>query len=218
LIEPSETSSYKQIAFLFYILAPLYDLGVKVITFNSISKLKRLIASRSVTSSSDVVLDVATGTGLIAVELSKIAREVYGVDLSKAMLKMALRKSREAKSENLYLTIADAEHLPFRSEVFSASTCSFSMHHFQRPVKAFKEIFRTIKPHGRIVFLDTLNSDSFISKIIFALYWIFIELGTSRHLTIPEWRSLFRKMELTDIRIEIFGLFLLISGEKTLSH
>lgn len=208
---------YRYITFLFKILSPFYDVNVKLITFNLISKLKRRSVTFAITTSSDEVLDVATGTGLIALELSKVAQQVYGVDLSKSMLKLTLKKAKAAKLRNLNLIIADAERLPFRSEVLDASTCSFAMHHFQSPTKALKEILRTIKPYGRIVFLDMVNPDSFVSKIMFTLYWMFIELGTSRHLTIQEWRSLFRKMRLSNIRAETFGLFLIARGEKTLA-
>jgi len=205
---------YRRITLLFKILSPFYDVSVKLITFNLISKLKRRTITLAITTSSDEVLDVATGTGLIALELSKVAKQVYGVDLSKSMLKLTLKKAKAARLENMHLIIAEVEHLPFRSELFNASTCSFAMHHFQSPTKALKEMLRTIKLHGRMVFLDVVNPDSFVSKIMFTLYWMFIELGTSRHLTIQEWRSLFRKMRLNNIRTETFGLFLIASGEK----
>ena len=90
----------------------------------------------------DRVLDLATGTGVVANELSERGCNVTGVDLSKAMLTRARRRVPEA-----VFRVAAPEALPFASASFDAATCAQSVNWFDSP-RALAEIVRVLRPGG----------------------------------------------------------------------
>lgn len=107
-------------------------------------------------SPSDTVLDIATGIGFVAGALTGAAREVVGIDLTRAMLKKASQKRRERRLENLSLVLGDVETLPFEHESFDVVLSRYAVHHFPDPGKAFREIFRVCRKSGRVITDDII--------------------------------------------------------------
>jgi ubiquinone/menaquinone biosynthesis C-methylase UbiE len=104
---------------------------------------------------SDSVLDVGTGTGVVALQAAQKVGEggkVHGIDLSEGMLGMA-----EAKAEKLGLkqrvefSRMDAEELQFEVGTFGSVVSLFALLHFPSPLRALEEIFRVMRPGGRLV-------------------------------------------------------------------
>lgn len=93
----------------------------------------------------DYVLDVATGPGALAAELTKRGARSIGVDLSPRMIELARQLYPGIEFQE-----ADVEHLPFENKTFDAVVCSFGLGHFPRPEVAVSECIRTLKPNGRI--------------------------------------------------------------------
>ena len=104
------------------------------------------------------VLDVATGTGLVAFALlEQISGEGYviGVDFTDAMLARAAEQ-KESNGQatggaRMALAAADAAHLPFPDGAFTVVSCRFSVHHFTHAVPAMREMGRVLAPGGRLV-------------------------------------------------------------------
>ncbi|MFQ6056814.1 MAG: class I SAM-dependent methyltransferase [Methanosarcinales archaeon] len=119
----------------------------------------KLIVDLSNVSKEDKVLDVATGTGFLAYEFAKTAKEVIGVDITKEMLVYAEKTKEEEKVENVTFKIADAESLPFRDNFFDIVSCRYSFHHFLNPLKSVEEMSRVCKPYGKIVLVDMISSE-----------------------------------------------------------
>lgn len=111
------------------------------------------------------VLDVACGTGDMAVELLRQGCSVTGVDLSKEMMAIAKRKAPQAE-----YSLADVERLPFGDATFDAVTCAFGVRNFVHLEQGLGEMLRVLKPGGRMVILELATPDSAIIRPFYNLY------------------------------------------------
>ncbi|WP_228389496.1 demethylmenaquinone methyltransferase [Cumulibacter manganitolerans] len=96
------------------------------------------------------VLDLACGTGVSTVELSKSGAYAVGADLSFGMLAAGLRGSAVQRS-GVPLIAGDALHLPFADAAFDAVTISFGLRNVVRTEEALREMARVVRPSGRLV-------------------------------------------------------------------
>ncbi|MEE8387431.1 MAG: class I SAM-dependent methyltransferase [Acidiferrobacterales bacterium] len=102
----------------------------------------------------DKILDIATGTGVVATTLAKAIEpgRVHAIDLSEGMLDQ-LEKSMEKQGlTNIDVHVMDAESLEFRKEYFDTVVCSFGLFFLADMLAALKEWVRVIKPGGSIMF------------------------------------------------------------------
>ena len=111
------------------------------------------------------VLDVACGTGDMALLLAERGATVTGVDISEEMLEIARLK---VKGERL--KVADAEHLPFEDNTFDAVTCAFGVRNFVHLEQGLSEMLRVLKPGGRMVILELSTPDNPLVKPFYNLY------------------------------------------------
>jgi ubiquinone/menaquinone biosynthesis C-methylase UbiE len=95
------------------------------------------------------VLDVGCGTGLLFGHLVSKVESLVGTDLSKQLLLRA--KARAEKHENVHLVQADADHLPFRNNLFSAILAITVLQNMPRPLETIREAKRTGKHCASIV-------------------------------------------------------------------
>ena len=123
------------------------------------------------------VLDVACGTGDMAVELLRQGCSVTGVDLSKEMMAIAKQKAPQAE-----YSLADVERLPFGEASFDAVTCAFGVRNFVHLEQGIKEMLRVLKPGGRLVILELATPDSPIIRPFYNLYTRHIIPWLGQHL------------------------------------
>jgi len=107
------------------------------------------------------VLDVATGTGDLALELARRVRpggEVVGADFAERMLELArakvARKPAEAQSVYPRFEWADAMALPYAEDSFDAATVGFGARNFEDLARGLAEMVRVVRPGGRVVVLE----------------------------------------------------------------
>ena len=105
------------------------------------------------------VLEVATGPGHVAMAFAKVAREVIGVDLTEAPLKIAQRMRDERGLKNLSFRIGDAEQLPFSDHEFDVVLCRFAVHHFENPATVIREMTRVCSIDGSVAIEDLTSSE-----------------------------------------------------------
>jgi demethylmenaquinone methyltransferase / 2-methoxy-6-polyprenyl-1,4-benzoquinol methylase len=119
------------------------------------------------------ILDVATGTGDLAIELARIhPHKIVGVDIAESMLEVGKRKIAEKKLSNLItLQQADSEDLPFDDNSFDAATIAFGVRNFETPLKGLKEIHRILKPGGIIMILEFGMPGQFPMKQAYSFYF-----------------------------------------------
>ena len=109
---------------------------------------------------SDRLLDVATGTGFTAVAFAPLVAEVTGLDVSAAMLGEARERVRLAGLPNLVFETGAAESLPFPPNDFDAVTCRVAAHHFLSVPNFVAEAYRVLRPHGRLLVVDSAEPDN----------------------------------------------------------
>ena len=107
-----------------------------------------------------IALDVGCGTGIVSRELAKKVRKVIGIDLSKDMIRQALKKD---KTENFnpapeYIQ-ADAQYMKFPGFTFDLVTARMSFHHIDNVEKAMEEIYRVLKRGGGFVLGEGVPPD-----------------------------------------------------------
>jgi ubiquinone/menaquinone biosynthesis C-methylase UbiE len=107
------------------------------------------------------VLDVGTGTGLLAIEFVRHlpGMALVGLDLSGAALEVANENLREMETPlSISFEQGDAEDMPFSDRMFDLVISSNTLHLIDRPVKMFDEIQRVLKPGGRFLVTDFRRS------------------------------------------------------------
>lgn len=122
------------------------------------------------------VLDVATGTGDLALAIAREAKgrgkkvRITGLDFNKDMLDVAKKKVKREYFSNISLMMGDAISLQLKSGIYDAVTTGFALRNFD-DLKAFiEESYRVLKPGGRIVFLDVARPDAAMQKL-FQIYY-----------------------------------------------
>ena len=93
------------------------------------------------------VLELATGTGLIAKNIVNAAAHIEATDASAEMIAEATRDNQSAK---LHFSVQDATSLPYADETFDAVLIANALHIMPRPEKALAEIYRVLKPGGQL--------------------------------------------------------------------
>lgn len=99
------------------------------------------------------ILDCATGTGDLAIKMKKTSptSEVVGTDFCEPMLEKAKEKD---STQQIHFQWADAMSLPFPTQSFDLVTISFGIRNVQNPQQALSEMFRVLKPGGRLMVLE----------------------------------------------------------------
>lgn len=121
------------------------------------------------------VLDVAVGTGDLALELllQNKAEQVTGIDLSDEMMRLAAHKADKAGlAERLTLQNANAQALPFANSTFDAVACSFGIRNFAELDKGLQEMNRVLKPGGELLILEFAYPSNRFVRIFYDLYFV----------------------------------------------
>jgi ubiquinone/menaquinone biosynthesis C-methylase UbiE len=110
------------------------------------------------------LLDLGCGTGWAvryAASLINGRGEFYGIDISSKMIERAIANSSNYRNVHFYQT--SVEQLPFEINFFDFVICSNSFHHYFNPDKVLSEVYRVLKPGGKIYILD-FTTDNFMMK------------------------------------------------------
>lgn len=118
------------------------------------------------------ILDIATGTGDLAILLAKTNPEkIVGLDLSNGMLEVGRKKVTEKKLDHIITMIqGDSENLPFNDHSFDVITVSFGVRNFENLRKGLTEILRVLKPSGTLVVLEFSQPTKFPMKQLYGFY------------------------------------------------
>ena len=132
-------------------LGPTYDRYARLLSLGQDPRWRRFLVSRIEAGPEDRVLDVACGTGAVALELIRQKRcAVVGVDQSPEMLAVA----RERLPAGARLVEASAETLPFETASFDALTVTYLLRYVDDPAATLVELARVVRPGGTIASLE----------------------------------------------------------------
>lgn len=120
----------------------------------------------------DDILDVATGTGDLAISLSTLEpRKIIGIDISDKMLEVGRRKISEAGLEKkITFRSGDAEKIPFSDQTFDAITVAFGVRNFEDLSLGLREMKRVLRPGGIMMILEFSQPSSFPMKQAYHFY------------------------------------------------
>ena len=141
---------------LFERLPRRYDVLVEVLSFGQNRRWRREMVQRVADRAPDSVLDVATGTCAVALDLAQRTDAwIAAVDLSETMLARG-RENVAGRNElnSISLALGRAEHLPFGDATFDALTFTYLMRYVDDPDMTMRELVRVVKPGGVVAGLD----------------------------------------------------------------
>ena len=120
-----------------------------------------------------IILDMATGTGDFALEALRLHPEkIIGVDLSQNMLDIGIIKAKNSGvSDIITFQKGDSEHLHFEDCSFDAITVGFGVRNFQSLEKGLAELYRVLKPGGKIAILEPSFPQNPIIKWVFTIHF-----------------------------------------------
>jgi demethylmenaquinone methyltransferase / 2-methoxy-6-polyprenyl-1,4-benzoquinol methylase len=141
---------------LFAPIGPTYDRWAGILSFGQDPRWRRFLVSRIDAGPTDTVLDVATGTAAVALELAR-QKDCYvvGIDRTPEMLAEGRRRvALAAAARKVRLEEGDARELPFEDGCFDALTFTYLLRYVDDPPATLRELARVVKPGGTIAGLE----------------------------------------------------------------
>ena len=134
-----------------------YDFINNLITFGAHKKWKKQIVKICKKINPKKILDLATGTSDIAIELSSIKEcKIIGVDPSSKMLEVGQSKiDNQNLNDNILLEKGNAENLKYDDGIFDVVTIGYGVRNFTNLKNSLKEIYRVLKKGGLLIILET---------------------------------------------------------------
>jgi demethylmenaquinone methyltransferase / 2-methoxy-6-polyprenyl-1,4-benzoquinol methylase len=141
---------------LFAPLGPTYDRYASLLSFGQDPRWRRFLVSRVEAGPGERVLDVATGTAAVAIELARrYGCSVVGLDQSPEMLAEGrVRVEQAGLAERIELLEGRAEELPFEDSSFDALTHTYLLRYVADPAATLAELARVVRPGGTIASLE----------------------------------------------------------------
>lgn len=153
----SKDSKKQQVTKMFDAIAANYDALNRVISMGIDKKWRKTLVKMVRQQKPKNILDVATGTGDLALALSQVEQAtITGLDIAPEMLAIGKNKVAALQLENrVDMVVGDAESMPFDDNSKDAVTVAFGVRNFGNLDKGLQEILRVLKPGGQLYVLET---------------------------------------------------------------
>jgi demethylmenaquinone methyltransferase/2-methoxy-6-polyprenyl-1,4-benzoquinol methylase len=155
-------------------IAPRYDFLNRVLSFGIDRKWRRFAVKQIKCTTDGRILDVATGTGDVALEIAirtPASVSIVGIDFSKEMVELGKEKIRNSPyAQRITMEVAPCEAIPLPDESFDSVTIAFGIRNVVDRLQGLKEMQRVLKPGGRVVILEFSTP---CSKLFKALYYFY---------------------------------------------
>ncbi len=170
------TNKGENIRAMFDSIAPRYDLLNRLLSLGIDRRWRRFAVRQIKFKEGGSILDVATGTADVALEIAAYTPEsvsITGADFSEQMVELGREKVRQsAYSSRITLQVAPCESMPFEDNRFESATIAFGIRNVVDRLCGLKEILRVLKPEGRIVILEFSNPRSRVIKAAYNFYFL----------------------------------------------
>lgn len=154
-------------------IASRYDLLNRVLSFNADRGWRRALVDTSGVRQGGRVLDVASGTGDVAIEFERrsMAGTIVGLDRSPGMLAVANRKLQRLRLDRkVKLVESDALKLPFDDGVFDVAAIAFGLRNLPDYAAGVGEMARVLRPGGRLLVMEFFPPGGGLWSILYRLY------------------------------------------------
>ena len=153
-----------------------YDILLGLFSFAQDKRWRAYVVNRIRPVGRERILDVATGTGLLAADFARVVSRdgfVVGVDLTLSMLKTA-RWRLEARNvgDKVDWVLARAENLPFRNDCFGSSSISLALRNVSNAQLTFREMARATVPGGFVISLDFARPRNRLFRLFYYDYLV----------------------------------------------
>lgn len=168
----SDSGKKQQVAEMFNNIAHRYDFLNRSLSMGIDVLWRKKMIAQLKAMQAKVILDVATGTGDVALEaMSLKPTRIVGIDISTGMLEIGrVKVEKRGLSAVIELVEGDSENLPFEDGTFDAVTVAFGVRNFENLQKGLLEINRVLRKDGKLVVLEFSQPRSFPIK---QLYWFY---------------------------------------------
>lgn len=207
-VGPSDRNRFARM--LFADLPSGYDRLAEALSFGQNGRWRRFMVSRVDVRSGARVLDVATGTAAVAVDLARRrGARVVGLDQSEEMVRTGLRRVRErGLDRSIRFVLGRGERLPFPDDSFDAVTFTYLLRYVDDPAAALSELSRVLRPGGTLANLEFLVPPNPVWRLVWSGYtrWALPAMGRAAS---PAWgevgrflgpniRDFYARLPLTD--------------------
>jgi demethylmenaquinone methyltransferase / 2-methoxy-6-polyprenyl-1,4-benzoquinol methylase len=178
---------------LFATLGPTYDRYARLLSLGQDPRWRRFLVSRLSVGADDVVLDVATGTAAVALELvRRTGCTVVGVDQSPEMLAEGRRRLLlAAETRRVRLVEGSAQELPFEDGSFDGLTAAYLLRYLDDVPSGLRELARVLRPGATAALLDFGVPPGRLPRAVWNLY-VDAGLPLLGHAISPGWRQVGR--------------------------
>jgi len=173
---------------LFAPLGPTYDRYANLLSFGQDPRWRQFLVSRLPVGPSDTVLDVACGTGAVALELVRQKGcSVVGVDQSPEML----AEARQRVGDRVRLVEASAQELPFEDASFDGLTAAYLLRYLDHLPAGMRELARVLRPGATMSLLDFGVPPGPVPRVAWDL-WVDVGLPLAGRAISPGWHEVGR--------------------------
>ena len=178
-IKPNQNSAEsknEQVEEMFDNISDRYDFLNSLISLGMDKKWKRNVLKLLIEKNPKNILDIATGTGDMALLFQKTkAHKIVGVDISKKMLEIADVKIKKQNLQDRITTeVQNSEALTYKDNTYEAITVSYGIRNFEDLKKGLSEIYRVLEKNGCMIIMETSTPKNKIIKGGYLLYTKYI--------------------------------------------
>lgn len=155
-----ESTQARYIRQLFSQISPYYDRVNRVISLGQDRPWRRLAASLAEPKEGKVFLDLATGTGEMALELARKGSQVIALDLCPSMVARGMAKRQRLGQGRVQFLLGHCLALPFPESTFHGSTIGFALRDLPALPRVLQELYRVLRPGGKLVCLELTHPTS----------------------------------------------------------
>ena len=169
--DPS-SSKKEQVTQMFDEISNKYDTLNRVISLGIDQSWRRKVVIIASETAPQRVLDIATGTGDLAIALKKTnATQIIGLDISPGMLAIGKDKVKALSlDKTITMVLGDSENLSYEDNYFDFVTVAFGVRNFENLEKGLGELFRVLRPQGKLIILETSVPTKFPFKQGYHIY------------------------------------------------
>lgn len=169
----SEQGKKEQVAYMFDKIAGKYDAMNRFLSARTDIGWRKKAIRKLKKDNPRQLLDVATGTADMAIMAYKMLKpdRIIGIDISRGMLELGSKKvEKEQLGDKIHLQLGDSETINFADNTFDAVMVAFGVRNFEKLENGLAEMWRVLKPGGRLIVLEFSKPRHKAVKSLYNLY------------------------------------------------